>query len=67
MQVVDWLSKQAGRLADNFNSYKFYVKHSPERLDSSTMLSLSVFTSREEEAVVPCHFKWWRLKNGLVT
>lgn len=46
MQVVDWISKQAGKLADNFNNYKFYVKHAPEKLDSSTLLSLSVYASR---------------------
>jgi hypothetical protein len=46
MQVVDWLSKQAGKLADNFNKYKFYVKHTPEHIDSSTLLSLTPFTSR---------------------
>jgi hypothetical protein len=67
MQVVDWISKQAGKLADNFNNYKFYVKHTPERIDSSTILSLSVFASREEEAQVPCHFRWARIKNGLIT
>jgi hypothetical protein len=46
MQVVDWISKQAGKLADNFNNYKFYVKHTPERLDSSAVLSLSVYSTR---------------------
>ncbi len=67
MQVVDWISKQAGKIADNFNNYKFYVKHTPEKLDSSTNLSLSTYASREEEAVVPCLFKWFRIKNGLTT
>lgn len=46
MQVVDWISKQAGKIADNFNSYKFYVKHTPERIDSSAILALSVYASR---------------------
>lgn len=66
MQVVNWISKQAGKLADNFNEHKFYVKNSPETLDSSTVLSLSVFDSREELAIVPCVFRWYRIRNGLV-
>lgn len=67
MQVVDWLSKQAGKLADNFNKYKFYVKHSPEHIDSSTILSLTPYTSREEEALVPCTYRWSRIKNGILS
>jgi hypothetical protein len=46
MQVVDWISKQAGKLADNFHDYKFYVKSTPEHIDSSTRLFLNTFTSR---------------------
>lgn len=67
MQVVDWISKQAGKLADNFNNYKFYVKQTPEKVDSSAILSLSAYASREQEALVPCLYRWFRLKNGLVT
>jgi hypothetical protein len=48
MQVVDWISKQAGKLADNFSNFKFYVKHTPETIDSSTKLFLSTFTNRDE-------------------
>lgn len=48
MQVVDWISKQAGKIADNFSNYKFFVKVSPETIDSSTRLFLNTYTSREE-------------------
>jgi len=67
MQVVDWISKQAGKIADNFSNYKFYVKYPQESIDSSTKLFLGTFTSREEEAVVPCLYRWSRLKNGIMS
>lgn len=65
MEVVNWVTKQAGKLADNFNNYKFYVKATPESIDSSTILALTAFTSREEQALVPCEFRWFRVKNGI--
>jgi hypothetical protein len=68
MQVVDWITRQANKIKDNFNDYKFYVKNTPEeKIDSSTVLSLTVFTDREENAIVPCTFKWFRLKNGIIS
>lgn len=67
MQVVDWISKQAGKLADNFSNYKFYVKYTPESIDSSSKLFLNTFTSREEEAIVPCIYKWSKIKNGIIS
>lgn len=67
MQVVNWFNKQAGKIADNFTNYKFYVKSTPEQIDSSTRLFLHVYSSRDEEAHVPCVFKWYRVKNGITT
>jgi len=26
MDLVDWIVKQTGKISDNFNKYKFYVK-----------------------------------------
>ena len=46
MEVVNWVTKQAGKLADNFNNYRFYVKATPDTLDSSSILSLTTYTSR---------------------
>lgn len=66
MQVVDWISRQAGKLADKFDNYKFYVKSTPDHVDSSTRLFLNTFTSRDEEAIVPCTYKWTRIKNGIL-
>jgi hypothetical protein len=66
--VVGWISKQAGKLTDNLHSYKFYVKSTPsEGIDSSTRLFLNVYSSRDEEALVPCIYKWFRIKNGITT
>ena len=48
MQAVDWITKQVGKIADKFDNYKFYVKHTPDHVDSSTRLFLNVYTSREE-------------------
>ena len=67
MHVVNWINKQAGKIADNFTNYKFYVKSTPDQIDSSTRLFLHVYSSREEEAHVPCVFKWYRIRNGITT
>lgn len=66
MQVVDWISKQAGKLADKFENYKFYIKSTPEHVDSSTRLFLNSYTNRDEEALVPCTYRWSRIKNGIL-
>lgn len=66
MQVVDWISKQAGKIADKFENYKFYVKSTPEHIDSSTRLFLNSYTNRDEEALVPCIYRWSRIKNGIL-
>lgn len=67
MEVVDWISRKAGRLADNFNKHNFHVATNTDRPDSSTLLSLTPYTSREQEALVPCVFRWTRVKNGIST
>lgn len=67
MQVVGWISKQAGKISDKFEQHKFYVKSTPDHIDSSTKLFLNVFSSREEEALVPSVYRWYRIKNGITS
>jgi hypothetical protein len=67
MQVVGWIARQAGRIADNFNSYHFHVAHTPSHtLDTSTLLTLTAYTDRSQQALVPCRFRWSRIKNGII-
>ena len=47
MDIVDWVKKQTGKIADNVKDYKFYVKHSPDYIDSSTTLTLTAFNNRD--------------------
>jgi hypothetical protein len=67
MEIVSWLSQQANKIADNLTSnYEFYVKRCPEGdVDSSTIISLTAFTSKDEYAVVPCVYRWLRIRNGI--
>lgn len=67
MDIVDWVKKQTGKIADNVKDYKFYVKSSPDYLDSSTTLTLTAFNNRDEISTVPCIYKWSRIKNGLTS
>lgn len=67
MDIVDWVKKQTGKIADNVKDYKFYVKHTPEIIDSSTTLTLTPFANRDERETVSCAFKWSKIKNGLIT
>lgn len=67
MEILDWVKKQTGKIADNVKDYKFYVKHEPNLIDSSTTLTLTTFANRDEEATIPCIYKWCRIKNGLTT
>ena len=67
MEIIDWVKKQTGKIADNVKDYRFYVKHEPSIIDSSTTLVLTTFTNRDEIAAVPCIYKWSRIKNGLTT
>ena len=47
MDIVDWVKKQTGKIADNVKDYKFFVKSSPDYLDSSTTLTLTAFNNRD--------------------
>ena len=67
MEILDWVKKQTGKIADNVKDYKFYVKHSPNFIDSSTTLTLTSFANRDENATIPCIYKWSKIKNGLTT
>lgn len=67
MEIIDWVKKQTGKIADNVKDYRFYVKHEPAVIDSSTTLVLTTFTNRDEVATVPCIYKWSRVRNGLVS
>ena len=67
MEILDWVKKQTGKIADNVKDYKFYVKHEPQFIDSSTTLTLTSFANRDEVATIPCFYKWSKIKNGLTT
>lgn len=67
MEILDWVKKQTGKIADNVKDYRFFVKHDPEYLDSSTTLNLTAYANRDQQATIPCIYKWSRLKNGLCT
>ena len=67
MEILDWVKKQTGKIADNVKDYKFYVKHQPAFIDTKTTLNLTPFTNRDELATVPCLYKWSKIKHGLVT
>jgi len=68
MQVVDWISKQASNIADSFNNYNFYIQHTPSHpIDTSTTLSLTSYADRLELALIPCQYRWSRIKNGIVS
>lgn len=60
------MKKQTGKIADNVKDYKFFVKHQPNLIDSSTTLMLTTYSNRDEVATIPCTFKWSRIKNGLI-
>lgn len=47
MDILEWVKKQTGKIADNAKDYKFYVKHTPEFIDSSTTLTLTAFANRD--------------------
>lgn len=47
MEIIDWVKKQTGKIADNVKDYKFYVKHTPNYIDSSTTLTLTSFANRD--------------------
>ena len=66
MDILEWVKKQTGKIADNVKDYKFYVKSTPEFIDSSTTLTLTAFANRDELATIPCIYKWSRIKNGFL-
>jgi hypothetical protein len=66
MPFVDWVIKTTGKIADNFNQYKFYIKHEPEIIDSSSIVSIQTFVDRDMNATVPCIFKWSKIRNGII-
>lgn len=47
MEILEWVKKQTGKLADNVKDYKFYVKNEPNFIDSSTTLVLTPYTNRD--------------------
>ena len=60
---MSWLnSKPKPKLEGN---YKYYLHLSHAEIDSSTTLSITAFTNQEKHAVVPCHYNWFILKNGV--
>lgn len=65
MEILDWVKKQTGKIADNVKDYKFYVKHEPNFIDSSTNLTLTTYANRDQIATIPCIYKWSKIKNGL--
>ena len=67
MDILDWVKKQTGKIADNVKDYKFYVKHQPAFIDTKTTIHLTAFTNRDEIATVPCLYRWFKIKNGLIT
>ena len=65
MQAVGWIHKQVGKIADKFENYKFYIHSTPDNVDSSSRLFLNAYSSRDQQAMVPCTYRWFRIKNGI--
>lgn len=47
MEILEWVKRQTGKLADNVKDYRFYVKNEPNFIDSSTTLILTPYTNRD--------------------
>lgn len=65
--MIDWIKKQTGKISDNFNNYNFYITHEPEIIDSSSVVSVNTYTSRDMTATVPCSYRWCTIRNGITT
>jgi|JI6StandDraft_1071083.scaffolds.fasta_scaffold952143_1 hypothetical protein len=61
--MIEWIKKATtGNVSGN---HKFYVKTEPPIVDTAATITVTPFTDRTEQAIVPCHYRWFRLRNGL--
>lgn len=64
--MIDWIKRTtSGNSHVISGNYKFYIKAEPQSIDTSSTITVTVFTDKTESALVPCHFRWFKLRNGL--
>ena len=65
--MLDWILKTTSKIKDNKSEYNFHVKHEPEIIDSSSILTLTAFSSKKSNSTIPCHYRWFKIRNGLTS
>lgn len=61
--MIEWIKKAATKNISG--NYKFHIKSEPENVDIGSVISVTAFTDKSESAMLPCHYKWFRIRNGL--
>ena len=63
---MDWFTSRSGSNKQKYEgNYKFHIVVNQERIDSSSTVSITTFTDSSQRAVVPCHYLWFIIKNGV--
>ena len=64
--MIDWFKKTATfSKAKITGNHKFYVKAEPDNVDISSTITVTAFTDKTESALVPCHYRWIKIRNGI--
>lgn len=61
--MIEWLKKATGR--NITGNYKFHIKSEPEIIDNASTIIVTPYSDRSESAIVPCHYRWFRMRNGI--
>lgn len=61
--MIDWIKKATGK--NTIGNPRFHVKTEPEYFDISSTVTVTAFTDTTETALLPCHYKWYKIRNGL--
>lgn len=62
--MIDWLKKATStNVSGNF---KFHIKSPSEQADTSSTICVTTYTDKSQSAMLPCHYKWFRVRNGIM-
>lgn len=64
--MIDWFKKTAASNKPKISgNHKFFVKPEPDNIDISSTINVTAFTDKTESALVPCHYRWFKIRNGI--
>jgi len=61
---MEWLQSKLSK-SNIEGKYNFHLSVSTEEVDSSTTINITAYTDKKQQAVVPCNYVWFIVKNGV--